>query len=359
MITAEKRIRSEVERELDSTLSDSAWDYLLDKGYVEDVLIEAETIQWLADEARQVLRAGGRPAGPPPQAAPMRSGRPDRSRNAVRVDAISVLLAGDARERKDAQTFREEVLADGLLSLEEVEDWIMQQAEKDGPHTRWLRVAIPKGHKVSVARGYLVPTPAISVSDDHPAQWAPPEYLTYGVTRDRWTRRIPVAEGEVLGRLYVLSRSLAHRYGWQESQATLFVLTDIPPLVIDLSAWVSFKSPFTSLSRINLTVDPALSPREVAEAYRKIRQGVVGSRFRDLSEKHTRLAVFAAERPEEETWKQRMKAWNEAHPQLKYTVETNFARDCSQAQQRLLTPTYELPIPGAGRKEVDNEQARQ
>jgi hypothetical protein len=354
VIDTAEAIRSEVEQHLGYSVPDETWDYLVEKKYVEDVLVGAETIVWLAQEAQAVLRAGGQPVGSRPQVAPMRSHGSDageklgpgyrKKRLARRVDAVSVLLAGDAREQKGVQAFRNDALANGLLSLEEVEGWILHQAERDGPHTRWLRVPIPEGHKVSVARGYLVPTPAISVSDNHPAEWASPQYLAYGVPTDRWLRRIPVARDGVLGRLHVLSRSLAHRYGWQESQAALFVLTDIVPLVSHLRTGFSLKAPFRALSRVTLTIDPALSPREVADAYGKVRHQILGSRFRHLNEEHTQLALFIAERPEGETWKQRLEAWNEAHPESSYTTESNFARDCIQAQRRLIDPPYTAPL---------------
>jgi hypothetical protein len=48
-----------------------------------------------------------------------------------------------------------------------------------------------------------------------------------------------------------------------------------------------------ALSRIALTIDPALSPQEVAEHYRQIRQEIMPARHRDLSEKHLQLALFS------------------------------------------------------------------
>lgn len=103
-----------------------------------------------------------------------------------------------------------------------------------------------------------------------------------------------------------------------------------------------------AISRITLIIDPAVTPAKVAEQYRLIRRGMLSQRHRSMSAKHLRLAAFVAGRPDEESWEDRMLAWNEAYPRseypgYEYKHRWNFSRDANQARQRLLHPEYHLP----------------
>jgi len=59
---------------------------------------------------------------------------------------------------------------------------------------------------------------------------------------------------------------------------------------------------------------------------------------RVLSQKHLQLVVFCYERPVDETWAVRMKAWNEEHPEWGYHEVKNSIRDANQGLRRLLRP---------------------
>ncbi len=104
---------------------------------------------------------------------------------------------------------------------------------------------------------------------------------------------------------------------------------------------VQVKTQLPVLSRITLTIDPALSPREVADHYASVRRRFTGRRNREITSKHLRLALFAADKTKGSSFKQRMAAWNDEHPQWSYSRVTNFARDCAQARRRLLYPDYD------------------
>jgi hypothetical protein len=148
--------------------------------------------------------------------------------------------------------------------------------------------------------------------------------------------------GGVLDRLRVLSERLAEAYRWTRAQATLFVLTGLPPLVASLTADPIAREDLPVLSRITLWIDPTLSPAEVAERYSAVRRWLLNEskeRQRDVTEKHARLALFAAEQPRQTTWAIRMAEWNRAHPEWPYTEVSNFTRDCLQAQRRLVGRT--------------------
>ena len=78
-----------------------------------------------------------------------------------------------------------------------------------------------------------------------------------------------------------------------------------------------------------------------AEIYEKFRQRLLGKRYRRLSDKHLELAKFSAMRPEDETLKKKMAAWNRRQsrrPKWKYSEVTNFGRDIAGARSRLLEP---------------------
>ena len=145
----------------------------------------------------------------------------------------------------------------------------------------------------------------------------------------------------MLDRLREISERLANFYGWDEAQATVFVLTGITPLHRAMRAEARFSDPLPARSRITLTIDPKVTPREIADYYRAIRRDLFGGRrLRRLSAKHARLAVFAAQQPDDSTpaaqrarWNQECRAWK--RPKWRYQETTRFKRDCQQALDRL------------------------
>jgi hypothetical protein len=140
----------------------------------------------------------------------------------------------------------------------------------------------------------------------------------------------------VLERLRQLCERLAKQYGWAEAQATTFVLTGEAPLISTITHNLKERE-LPSLTRIVLEIDPTLAPKEVGEYYRRIRQEVVGARHREMTDKHLQLALFAAMRPDGETWAKRMAEWNETYPaEWEYEDSAQFAHDCIQARKRLL-----------------------
>jgi hypothetical protein len=225
-----------------------------------------------------------------------------------REEAISLLVAGIARQLLAVVRFRTEQLAGrSPLAWDEVEPWLVEQGA--GDMRGWGR-----------------------------------EYLTYlvpGEARERFRRILPNTPAVALKRL---SLDLVRRYTWTEAQAVVYTLTDIPPLILAARASARGSRAARSLpalARIELTVDPALSPKEVAVLYRRVRAVTgVGARHRELSEKHIQLALFGAEPAQDgRTWAVRMAEWNAAHPDWAYGVASNFAHDCLQAQRRLLDVT--------------------
>jgi hypothetical protein len=69
----------------------------------------------------------------------------------------------------------------------------------------------------------------------------------------------------------------------------------------------------------------------VAAFYRKVRGR---TRYHTVSAKHSRLAIFVAERPGR-TWVERMLTWNRLHPAWRYASVSSFSRDARAAAGRL------------------------
>lgn len=82
-----------------------------------------------------------------------------------------------------------------------------------------------------------------------------------------------------LRELYELASRLAETYGWQLGQATTFMLTGNIPLYskacVSGPGWRCLEvegygvQPINGLARIQLKLEPLLSPREVADIYAK------------------------------------------------------------------------------------------
>jgi hypothetical protein len=156
---------------------------------------------------------------------------------------------------------------------------------------------------------------------------------------DDWAHAVPTCSDGVLERLRKLSERLSGEYGWQEAQATLFVLTGKVPFVDPIHVRLDMKSGSLYLrQRIVLDVDPTVSPLEVTKHYRLIRGRVVDRRSGKLSEKHLRLATFDAERPKGESWAKKLVEWNRTErPEWGYSTDRRrFARECLQARRRIL-----------------------
>ena len=347
-----QNVRTELETILGFPLPEETWQFLLERDYVNEIEQGFNTIPEVAAEVRQLRRAFGQRVPEPDDATLMldrKPNGPERNSLTRRLRAISVLLAYDAEQDPLVVDFRTSVLGGQLLRSEEVEDWIKQQAIADGKPTQLLNgVPLPSDAECQWDRtaGGWFTNPPIVIDRQHPTLGRiSVKLLAYGVPEDPWQRVVKTTVGGVLEKLRQVSGYLAKQYGWQDAQATLFVLTGNIPAVSAIRAKIQFR-PFPVTTRITLTVDPTLTPREVAKHYGNVRQKVLRKRYRSLTEKHIGLAMFSATRPEEETWAERMAAWNKEYPKWRYMFEqvSNFRRDCLQAQRRLLHPDYQLSI---------------
>ncbi len=326
--------RAEVE-ELAGSFTDEQWDFLVDDGIVPGDIganpnealerIQRLRAAWGASphkRSRFQMVARNRltpePTDPwhPPQAASAAA--------VLRRQTVSLLLAEDAAKLAEVESFREGVLGSRLLGLDQVEYWIQEQ----------------------------MPDKQISVDDPNSVT------LRYGSHHDDYERVAFVHRHSTLAELRWIARMLAPSYGWGESQATVFVLTGLTPLVQRIGLdWKAVRPRSrvgpdnidhpTAGERIILTVDPTITPSELRAIYAGYRQQLLGPRHQPVREKHARLATYTSSGWKGSSWAERMALWNQAFPQWKYGHLSNFKRDCLKARTRLL-----YPIQIYGKKEV-------
>jgi hypothetical protein len=277
-----------------------------------------------------------------------------KGRSAAFQLALSHWVADDADGDEDVSAFRKRHLPDGdVMPLDSIQQWIQQKVDEQSRNVYLVSLAVPTGW----SRGD--PMPAAGSGLRYSAQTL--EYLAPGKDGLR-LRRVVVAPGGTLATLLDLATSLAAVHGWEVSQATTWLLTGISPLVgliritekdppIRHGEWRAWSQ------RVVLTVHPAATPKEVADAYRTTRDGLgiaesYGKRrIRSLSLKHLTLATFLAQR--EGTWQEKMAAWNREHGKLgTYSQPSNFRRDARLARTRVLNIGYspglssdDKPIP--------------
>jgi len=358
--------RGEIDLLLPSPLRDEEWEDLLEDQYIQELLDGVSTSREVAEKVQHRRQVYGL-RGVKQNKAPQVLSEQEAKKPSSRIVALSILVAQEATKEAEVQAFRTDVLGGKLLSLEAVEEWILEQSKSDGQPTWWLeKITLPgtfmhesfeklspdAGLVLSNIKpdGYMKYYPDKEPRDQFELRLLLPfsiptrslmEYfrfrmLAYGVPGNNEEKKIPTSINGVLERLRLLSEGLAQKYDWMEAEATLFILTGSIPEISQVSSAV-LDRPLSALSRIVLTLDPSLSPKEVAEYYRKVREDVIGTRHRELSEKHMQLAIFAATQPEERKWSDKMAEWNRTHPaEWKYEEVANFSHDCLQARRRLL-----------------------
>jgi hypothetical protein len=304
----------------------------------------------LESTIRGARRAYGQSHGTGEPRGPMQSA--SHERGATRTEILTEILAAHATNDQQVTQFRKEVLEGTLLIWSDIKEWIMKEHEKERELPKGLLdgVPLPPGHHVrSGRRGELVPDPPVCIGEAHPAWHYRVETLDYAIPDDPWVHCIPVAHSGILGRLHRLSTQLAQKYRWQPAQATVFVLTGLIPVVQsinhkwDFAVFQTDTGSVTALSRIVLTIDPTLSPKEVHHYFQSIRQSSLGAKWRDLRDRQFELARFALHHGGEESLPQRMMSWNENFPQWNFDNPGNFKRDCHDAIEKLLAPISSEP----------------
>jgi hypothetical protein len=242
-----------------------------------------------------------------------------------------------AAQLSSVRTFRAEVMEGRLIELTAVETWIQERARTE-KYTAWLDVPVTADDNGTLSLDLPVFPPEAWATDVH-VKWL--KYILPG----QKSQRLSTAAGGVLDRLRLASDDVSTHTGSPADYATVFILSGEPLPFFSCAQTVVVCSTdiCSALNRIELQVDPTLSPRQVAEAYGQLRKQVFGRRSRAMSEKHLRLALFCLQRPPDEGLKTAMTAWNDEYPKWRYRQESNFGRDRIAAKRRGLATLHVNP----------------
>lgn len=340
-------IRRQVESELHFPLTDAMWQDLKKRGIILHVAAGNISLSDVEDEVLHLLSTYGSPIPvldtPPAMLSEGGASASDVSPQEVVRSRIVADLIG---RHIDVLAFR----ADGtfglggkLLKWVEVESWILsryKEATVRLPQLVLDNVPIPPEYTDVLTTTHMVNDGMPELHVTMPpkqvherARFLVLRYINPGKSKERQIL-IPW-NADTLYYLHRLAQHLVQTAPWTEAQAVIFILTGIPPLIASMTSRFEYNAT-AELSRLYLTIDPELSPREVAEGYRKIRQRLTGTHRRSLTEKHTQLAYFAVTQLKSQPLSVRMAEWNKQHPEWSYSRASNFSRDMLQAQRRLL-----------------------
>ncbi|MCX6632904.1 MAG: hypothetical protein NTW28_35345 [Candidatus Solibacter sp.] len=297
-------------------LADREWNLLETLGWAAEIKQRRRTPEQAAALVEQWREAV---AGPSPRI------HPHSVPASSRAEAVAFLIAVEARKTEPVIEFRRRILHGKLVPADQLDRWLGILAKRQEAKP-WVKVyasaeevevgVVPLGTSNLVTYGYDV--------------------LEYAVPGTGQLRRILVSSKGILGWLRWLSQWLSERFRWRMSDAATFVLSDVPPPITESDHQVDSQRAVPALTRVVMTIDPTMSPREVATLYRKIRFQYFGRRHRSMTPKHVELGKFWAAQNEGAAWKELMAQWNERQPRWAYKREQNFARDCEQARERLL-----------------------
>jgi hypothetical protein len=330
-------LQTALQRRLGTRFHQGLWDYLLDRGFVDEVLGGASDLDQLLDEAHRILAAGTPSAEhqvPAPAPREPRLGQ-------ERAWALSQLVAAHAHQDPDVIAFRHKYLGGTLVEWADLDTWLTGRAKLDGEPTTDRTIALPAN--------------AISYPDADELHLSPPvatvrpsrvatRRLDYALLGDNWVRRVAVTADGALDRLRNLAEALAKAYSWTPAQASIFVLCGVAPFIPTVrttrsSVKVRHHADLDWARRITLDIDPAATPQQVLNAFQHARRQQGVAQLRPLTLKHLRLAAFACAEHADRPWAERLRLWNTSFPEWHYAEQSNFRRDAIRAEARILYPS--------------------
>jgi hypothetical protein len=373
-------LRERVSAQLGHPVSDEIWDQLHDLGFVQEAEEKGspEQVPYLVDRIHQRTSTARSMTGAPRPAAP---DRPDGAAASARIDALSAIYAAWADTDTDVRLFRMSTLVCRdtpeflaylqrrgphpgyeLLQPDQVAAWIKDQHDRianhgDGDeHVRQL-IMDRRAHE-----------PSLTTS------------LRY--MRGNHEQTLTVDAKSPLGELAKVTEKLVRRYRWAPSQATACVLTGRMPevLVYTGSAQIRYGIDSSATTRVTMTLDPSLTPEQVARIYARLRANLRDDPPRSLSVKHCRLAEhvgphvqFYVQEPGKVrrpgrrpapgptglaqfidpvhgySWQTLHRDWNARYADpaedgrpWRYEHLSNFTRDAQSALTRLLNPGWRM-----------------
>ncbi len=344
----ESQVKQDLKKRLGQPVSDVLWDRLVKDFYVNEVIQGERDITSLANKyrefdhlalAREMERKRSTQMGRVVKKLP-----PDS-----RTFLQGKMLSSKAAEDLLVKRFRTEYLPDGLLAREDVEPWIKEQVRNEGRMitydednfitSRRREDSGPGGISYSSQVEVKPPLPLSLSASSLEFRARVLNYRIPGASQSYSIRGI--RKGGALANLRTVSKHLAHRYGWEEEQATVFVLTGEPvvmsPIVVTILAFDASADPGPSSNRrIVMDIDSEVAPEMVKRVYSTQRKSLrQKDRYRSLSERVAKLVSFVLDHPDD-TWKERWTAWNHAYPQWKYETDASMAQIYRRAKKKLM-----------------------
>jgi hypothetical protein len=359
-VLSESQLRRRSEEILKHPVTKAAWQIAVEERMVSQVLQGEDSEEWLAKKVERLMDIIEDQAQPTPRfIVPKRRQRRGKT-IAGREEAISKAVAELARQSEEVQSFRSKILSGELLKFADVEQWITNRA-RDSVYPHALLVRIERDSKLYNRAGRQHEDSLSSVRPDEIEGPAPTDSLHYGKPDSSYGHCVPVGRDGTLRVVYELSKKLANEFRWQEAEATVFLLTDLPPRVVtesfefrlppfitppyevrDPKSRTSREGvgsrrhlvPLDCLARVSITVDPFVTPQELKEKYAKLRGKLLSRKPRAQSEKNLQLAVFAVKHPALD--KAAMIEWGRVFPKWAYHRVSLFGRDARDSRDRLL-----------------------
>lgn len=294
-LTTEAQARRAIERE-SGRLPDWAWELASNRGWVRDVLTEAdgayqrEAIEWHAETLAAIVAAAPRAGGPPRRSRP-----PKRQAGLTLTDFTS----------------------------------------DDDPELLWAQ----RRHAAAEAR------------QDPELQRVARQLEGLGIDPGRvWMsdpKRSPLRRHPTLAkRIYSVAARLATRYGWNEREARDFVLFGGISLlgaegpVGTAAGWRFERGAHRLADRIVLAIHPSATREQVQQLFAAALRGAPSIyRRRDVSPADAARAAFVAKVNDGRSWADALAAWNRSHRKLRRKASEHawrtFSRDCRNAWRRV------------------------
>lgn len=367
---SEEKVRCDLDRVLGYPSVDVIWEYLVDKFYVEEVESEERSIKELAYEYRRIAQVARETSG--------RDRLVERGKGLGREVGRGEVRRTDAGNRLRDEIFHREAsrlpdvvewrksnlgdFAGFVLAAAQVTPWLEEAGEKDWtPHGReglaWLYchdaefrsnmfLTLPAS-----TLGWMPEPPGVIVTPpDQPSEarlefYEGPHYLKWVHEGETLFMEIP-RDGKLIY-LKAVAYVVSYRFCLREEEAVNYILSasTISPLAGDYRVVEPFFNP--SRTFVSLTLDPAMSDKEVLALYNRARRHLPRTRKRPLSDQimelvrfcHARVGFVSADRRAQRPWGDLMREWNRARPaEQRFEDERDFRKAYARALTGLFPP---------------------
>jgi hypothetical protein len=182
------------------------------------------------------------------------------------------------------------------------------------------------------------------LSPDDPPEWDELLWRTEGRMMN-----VMIISGTPLYYLKLAAAGLALEYGCAEGDMTTFILTGhFPGVTTATCVYEEYAMPPGDRRQITITVDPSVSPRDVARIYRLVCAQIGVKRRREWPEKlRTLIDTVDDWQPErisversDSRWEAIRIRWNREYPKWAYDNANRLARDYQRGRKKLLYPAF-------------------